>query len=412
MAAEQEEQERIERESRERVAAREAILAEREAKKAAKIAEEEEKKAKAKAAVQRLKDQANAAAAAEQKAAEEKEAARVAALTPEQRAAEEEAKQAAIRAEEERREKALAELEAAMNGGGMAEEAAEDSRAAAPKVVVSELPPVGAGFSKASGPATAASVLAILDAAEAEVGEKPKRLLSLSALHEDMRGALEASVAELEAGYESLSEAELRAELLGFWQLRMTSDAALASTGSVGFGGSSSRYTLAQFQMFTEPDNYEPRPTLQTVEVVSDARAGKSVLASLKGDFYLGTLATTGVLGVVEDYTRREYDDERMGDGSDLVPLRWSCVYCGDGLRIVRTDGDDSRLMIFAKGEALDVQEEMGRLSRLPVTAVASDEGWDGDEEDTRPLWQRRLDEENEREGFNRFGPPAVSGIP
>ena len=52
------------------------------------------------------------------------------------------------------------------------------------------------------------------------------------------------------------------------------------------------------------------------------------------------------------------------------------------------------------------------RVCRLRVAALSSDEGWDDEEEDDRPLWQRRLDEENERDGFNRFGPPAVSGIP
>ena len=147
------------------------------------------------------------------------------------------------------------------------------------------------------------------------------------------------------------------------------------------------------------------------MEVVQDARQGNAVIAALKGDFYLGKLASTGELGVVEDYTKREYDEERMGDGSDLVPVRWTCTFLGDSLRIVRTDSD-SQLMVFTKMSSLDAQEEIGRLSRLPVKAMSSDEGWDDDEEDTRPMWQKRLDEENEREGFNRFGPPAVSGIP
>ena len=60
---------------------------------------------------------------------------------------------------------------------------------------------------------------------------------------------------------------------------------------------------------------------------------------ALKGDFYLGTLASTGRLGVVEDYTRCELDEERVGDGSELVPTRWTCTYLGEGLRLARTDG-------------------------------------------------------------------------
>jgi len=278
-------------------------------------------------------------------------------------------------------------------------------------VVASPLSPVGAGFVK-SGVASGASVMALLDAAMEEAGDAPPRILSYSSLHDDMRAALEESLTELSSGFVMPDEADLRSSLLGFWRLRLTSDAAAATTGTVGYGGSNARATLAQFQMFVEEDNYQPRPTLQTVEVVSDARQGSAVIAALKGDFYLGKLAKTGTLGVVEDYTRREYDDERMGDGSDLSSLTWTCSYLGDGLRIVTTDGDEPRTMLFTKMETLDAQEEIGRLSRLPVIAMGSDEGYGEDEDDDRPMWQRRLDEENEREGFNRFGPPAVSGIP
>ena len=48
------------------------------------------------------------------------------------------------------------------------------------------------------------------------------------------------------------------------------------------------------------------------------------------------------------------------------------------------------------------------------VAVIAAEEG-DGEEEeeDDRPLWQRRLDEENERDGgWDRFGPPGGSSIP
>ena len=77
------------------------------------------------------------------------------------------------------------------------------------------------------------------------------------------------------------------------------------------------------------------------------------------------------------------------------VPL---CPCAGTGLRI------------FAALDPLDAQEQIDTLKRRPVQRVSLED--DDEEEDDRPLWQRRLDEENAREGFDRFGPPAVSGIP
>ena len=47
-----------------------------------------------------------------------------------------------------------------------------------------------------------------------------------------------------------------------------------------------------------------PLPT----QVVSDHLEGRSVVAALKGDFYVGKLESTKKLGVAEDYTKKEYD--------------------------------------------------------------------------------------------------------
>ena len=57
---------------------------------------------------------------------------------------------------------------------------------------------------------------------------------------------------------------------------------------------------------------YSNAPTQQTVEVVSDARAGRSVVSALKGDFLTGKLASTGSVGVVEDFMFLEYDNQRQ----------------------------------------------------------------------------------------------------
>ena len=172
---------------------------------------------------------------------------------------------------------------------------------------------------------------------------------------------------------------------------------------------SSPQRTLRLWKVcFSEPDNYEPRPTLQAVEVVSDHREGRSVVGALKGDFYVGKLASTGTLGVVEDWTRKEYNDERASDGSDLTPGRWSVTYLDSTLRVARTEGGE--LMVFGKMAPGPAQAEIGALRDAPVAVIAEDEM--EEEEDDRPLWQRRLDEERAAEGFDRFGPPGGSSIP
>jgi len=262
---------------------------------------------------------------------------------------------------------------------------------------------LGEGYVRESGASAAASVASLLAAAAADAGFS--RLISLAHLHDDMRTVLTADVNELERSYTPPTEAtELRSEMLGFWKLLITSDDELAATGATGFGAAAHRSILGRYTVYTEKDDYEPRPTLQTVEVVSDHRVGRSVVGAIKGDFFVGKLATTGEFGVVEDHVKKEYDDEAC-DGSSLEPVRWSCVYLDETLRVIRTDS--GALLVFEKVDGSLVNSEIERLVDLPVAQLAIEEE---DEDDDRPLWQRRLDEENARE--NRFGPPAESSIP
>jgi len=231
------------------------------------------------------------------------------------------------------------------------------------------------------------------------------RILSLASLHGDMRTPLLESVAELEAAY-TLPDAEaIRGDLLGFWKLLLTSDDEAALSGSTGFGAAARRSVLGHYSVFTEPDNYEPKPTLQTVEVVADNRAGSAGVGTLRGDFYVGTLASTGKLGVVEDYIFREYDDVRQGDGA-AHGSRWAIAYLDAGLRIARTE--EGALMIFGKMGGAAAQAEIDALRAAPVAIVEGEE--EEQEDDDRPLWQRRLDAENP--SFDRFGPPGESDIP
>ena len=56
-------------------------------------------------------------------------------------------------------------------------------------------------------------------------------------------------------------------------------------------------------------------------------------------------------------------------------------------------------------------QADIQALLDAPVEELPLDEEEAEEEEDDRPLWQRRLDAEKE-DGYDRFGPPGSSDIP
>ena len=406
LAWEEKEAERIEKEAAERIAKRDAMINERENAKAAKAEEEAKRKEMQQAQLQRLKDQANKAAkeeqeraAAEKAAAEKAEAERLAAIeaakTPEERAAEAAAAAAEIAAKEAAEKRAAEEAAAALD-------AAADTAAASAASVAGALTPVGAGYLAPSGPASSASIASLLATAAGEV--PGPRLLSLSNLHGDMRTPLLSAISELEAAY-TLPDADgIRADLLGFWKLLVTSDDEHAAGGSTGFGSAGPRSILGHIAVFSEADQYEPKPTLQTIEVVADSKQGASGVGTLRGDFYIGTLASSGKLGVVEDYIFRELDDNRQGDGADHA-TRWSIAYLDSTMRIVRTE--EGMLMVFGKMDGGAAQAEIEALKTAPVAIIEG--GEEEEEEDDRPMWQRRLDDENANN--DRFGPPG-SDIP
>ena len=261
----EEEEARIAKESAERLAKQKAYLEEREAAKQRVIDEGIEKQRKQKEALQKLKEQANRAAAEEKAAAEAKKKAEEEAAAKaagydsvdewkQAKYAEEMAKRAA----EEEAAKA-AQMEAAAEARA-AMEAAADVAAASP----SAMEPVGAGYMKTS-PATSESVSSLLASAAVEVGAPT--LLSLSNLHTDMRTALLESLTELEGAYQQpTEESVMKEQLKGFWKLLITSDDDQVGTGTTGFGRSGMK-VLGSYSAFTDPDNYEPKPTLQYIEV-------------------------------------------------------------------------------------------------------------------------------------------------
>lgn len=145
------------------------------------------------------------------------------------------------------------------------------------------------------------------------------------------------------------------------------------------------------------------------MEVIADGRKGEACVAALKGEFYTGKLASTGKVGVVEDYTKLEVGGATAGNVGQFEPWRWNCAYLGPKVRISRPE--EGSVLVYAKSDAGTAQAEIGRLVELPVAVVAGDEDeGEEEEEDDRPLWQRRLEEEQRKDG-DRFGPQG-SDIP
>ena len=406
MAREKEEQERLEKENAERKAAFDAAQeAKEEAKQAAEAAEIERKK-KLQEHMRRVKEAADKAAAEEQAAYEKEQAekkaaeeARLAAIeaakTPEQRAAEAAAKAAEEAAREEQlkreAEQRAAAAAAKAEGAGLVASVDRD--------------PVGEGYVGAS-PATDASIAALFTAASSEAGAP--RLFGPADLHADMQGALMESIKELEAGYTKVEDKdELKESLTGMWRLLFTSDEGFANNGITNQAATPRREVLGGFTAYSKPDEYSGAPTLQTVEVVSDNRVGRAILATMSGDFFVGKLQSTGELGVVDDYTKLEFDEMRQGDGTDLVPTRWSSTYLSPTLRVARTESD--AVLVYEKCDIAAAQDTIATLLATEVEQIEDMDGTADEEEDDRPIWQRRLDAEKDQ--YERFG-PTTSDIP
>lgn len=230
----------------------------------------------------------------------------------------------------------------------------------------------------------------------------------------DREAAALASIAQLEEGFEA-SVDDIKSQLHGMWKLLIADQAdELITQGMTGYGAPSHNTVLAHFQLFEPSDpSDDTRPTMQTVEVVQNRAEGRSAIAALKGDFYVGKL-TAGGIGVVEDYTRIEYAGDSRYD-SDIEPERWSCAFISPTLRVCRLEGGATR--VYARVDAKEAQGEIGRLLAQKVEALKADanDGQD-DVEDDRPLWQRRLDDEAGRSrgqrGHNFDGPSITSDIP
>jgi len=441
LAAEKEAAEKAAKEVAERKASIEAAKARREAEKQAAEKAAAEKAAKQQALLDKMRAAAEKAAAEEEAkrlAAEEAEKARLAAIeaakTPEERAAEAAAEEAAAAADAPQEEASVAapdaEAEAAgaryraafeqfdKDGSGFIElpeveallqslpEPAPQDEAAALLAIVdtdedgrvswrefcnallraSPPPPAAAPRAAREVPATAEGVLSLVEEVVERGGSVP---FLVEYVEPELASALTQTLEQLEGGFRAPSaEEELRSPLLGFWKLLFTTSSSRAASGGTGCGKPPARTVLGSYQTFLSPPEGSETPSLQTVEVVADGEAGKALLAAAKGDYYLGTLASSGALGVVEDHTRVEYDGAARFEAQP-PPCRWSAAFVGDTLRVSREE--NGALSVYAKTENGAVQEEIAKLLATPI-AVEDEAGGQG--VDDRPMWQKRLDEE------------------
>lgn len=239
-------------------------------------------------------------------------------------------------------------------------------------------------------PATPSSLVEALQrqVREAEAAAAP-RVFNFDELGAADAAALRASIDELEkAESPSATEPdELRAQLQGFWRLLFTSSSARARDGVTGYGEeSSSRSLLAQFQRYTEQVEGGDPLTLQTVEVVGDAREGRALLAVGKGDFRVSKTPSTGELGVLEGFHKVEVDGLGQPATKMPSPVRWSTAFLDPSLRISREA--DGTVSVYSKVEPADTQAAIARLAETPVELAEVEE----EVEDTRPLWDRPND--------------------
>jgi len=229
--------------------------------------------------------------------------------------------------------------------------------------------------------------------------------------------------------------ASLKAQLMGSWKLMFTADAdSVATSGLSGFAGEKHTFVEGHFQKFTKPDpmdilnGVKDKFHLETFEVISDVFKGKTTLAALKGGYYVGELATLP-LGVLETYSRRELDGTSTGDAD--IRNRWTCTYVSETIRVCKAD-DDGSYRVYDKlddaalndgiaalrAKEVPIDEEMlqawqDEQARKAEELKAKQQELDPEDDpnDTRPMWQKRIDK---ADGIKRTanGTPIINHGP
>ena len=131
-------------------------------------------------------------------------------------------------------------------------------------------------------------------------------------------------------------------------------------------------------------------PSLQTVEVVRDYNLQSNAVAALKGDFVIEGAS------IREDYGWMEFGGQKQFDTTPS-PRTLKCTYLSPTMRVARTD--DGAAWVYAKAESDACMTEIGELIEEPV--LLDDGEGNLEEVDDRPLWQKRIDEENARAGHD-----------
>jgi len=248
------------------------------------------------------------------------------------------------------------------------------------------------------------------------------------------KASMIAELADLEAKFEKQDPASVKAQLMGSWRLLFTADSdTIATQGLCGLASESHTFIEGHFQTFTKPDpmdifnGVKDKYHLETFEVISDTFKGSASLAALKGDYYVGPLATIE-LGTLETYGKREVNGQDT-TGAE-IRNKWTCAYLSSQMRVCKSE--DGSYRVYDKMETADMQAEVSslRAKEVPVDEAAlaawqeeqlrkaeelkkQQEELDpmDDPNDTRPMWQKRIDK---ADGIKRTanGTPIINHGP
>lgn len=229
---------------------------------------------------------------------------------------------------------------------------------------------------------------------------------------------------------------QFKEALIGSWKLVAADDAdAVSTAGLSGFAAKPFGRVAGQFQAFSKPDPMDifsggakDKFFMETSEVVVDAKEGSASLATLKGGFQVLPPGANSELGVVEYYSRRERDGAVESAEAEVVaPNRWACTFLSATFRVCRMA--NGKLRVYEKVSADEAAAELQRLQaqdvavdadavaaweeeqRLAREAAAADDEDEDDPNDTRPMWQKRIDK---ADGIKRTknGTPIINHGP
>jgi len=255
---------------------------------------------------------------------------------------------------------------------------------------------------------------------EAEPPAEPPSVLQSTiseweAIDSKQSGELKGEVAKLEAEFDQTQEAAAVKDLLiGTWKLVLAPRAdRLRASGLAGKAAGNYARLVGQTQTFRKPDPMDilsgngKKPFMEVSEVAINIVDGKSVASSLYGGFTLGALSS-GKLDVVEYYANRAEGGAQLTADDGIAPNSWTCAHVGPTFRVCKLVDGSSR--VYVRVDEEEAKAEMSRLAGLDVAVdKAAKVAWEleqaakakkseepeDDPNDTRPIWQKRIDKED-----------------